>query len=543
MFYLPDCQKHVKARIMDAATDSPQRSDRRSHWRISIIAVAFLLAGCARFLPPPQEGFDVAYANDVLEAGYAYITDRYIEELTTEELALSGLGGLTQLDSSFSIGRKGGALIATVADNELSVRQPRGISSQEWARYTANIVDAARAVSPAIGEADSEAIFKVIFDASLSSLDGFSRYAGAEDAADSRAMREGFGGIGLTIRMDERDAAILAVVEGAPADRAGVLPQDRITAVDKQPIAGWTQRELIHALRGRVGTPVHLQITRSDPAEVTELSIRRQQIVPPTVALERRGRAAVLKVSSFNQRTARTVAQLVARIRREQGAQTDGIILDLRDNPGGLLDQAVEVADIFLGQGEIVATRGRHPHSLQQYNATGSDLSGGLPLIVLVNGNSASASEVVAAALQDLGRGILIGTNSYGKGTVQTVYRLPNDGEITLTWSRLLAPSGYRLHGLGVLPTICSHGGGNGSKASDLVANLRNNPAQAPSLLNNWRAFPQQGKVDIAELRQVCPADNGAPIADIEVAEALIADPALYARVLENGSRAIARRP
>ncbi len=529
--------------VTDSLPRAPKRHGFRARWATAIVASAFLLAACARFLPSQQEGFSQAYANDVLEAGYAYITDRYIDDLTARELAVAGLGGLGDLDRAFSISDQGGVVVARVDGKELGVRQPRGEAPQDWARYSARIVDAARAQSEAIQAADSETIFKVVFDASLSDLDGFSRYSGADDAADARAMREGFGGIGMTIRMDEEDATILAVIEGAPAARAGIQPQDRISQVDGQPIAGWTQRELIQALRGRVGTAVRLQITRSDRAEVTEHNLRRQQIVPPTVVVERQGRVAVLKVSSFNQRTARTVAQQVSRLRRERGGDTDGIILDLRDNPGGLLDQAVEVADIFLSQGEIVATRGRHPHSEQRYNASGSDLSGGMPLVVLVNGNSASASEVVAAALQDQGRGILIGTNSYGKGTVQTVYRLPNDGELTLTWSRLHAPSGYRLHGLGVLPTVCSHGGGLASDTGDLIASLRNGSAPARNLFNDWRTAPRVRDDDVAVLRQACAADNGAPLADIEVAAALLSDPALYRRVLENGAGAIAHRP
>ncbi len=538
-----DCQKHVKQGFMNDALDSRPLPKRPRHWSAAILASAFLLAACGRFLPSEQDGFSQAYAYDVLEAGYVYISDRYIEEIAARDLALSGLQGLAEIDSDFSIGEQGGTVVAFVGGNELSVPPPNGQSPQEWASYTSKIIDAARALSPAIYEADTEAVFEVVFDATLGELDGFSRYAGAEEAADARAMREGFGGIGLTIRIDEDDATILSVIEGRPAAQAGIRPQDRITAVDATPIAGWTQRELIQALRGRVGTSVRLQITRPDPPEVLEFNIRRQQIVPPTVVVERRGRVALLKVSSFNQRTARTVAQQVTKLRRENAGETDGIILDLRDNPGGLLDQAVEVADVFLDQGEIVATSGRHPHSEQQYNASGSDLSGGMPLVVLVNGNSASASEVVAAALQDLGRAILIGTNSYGKGTVQTVYRLPNDGELTLTWSRLLAPSGYRLHELGVLPTICSHGGGLTTNASDLIAALRSNTLPSRGIFGDWRAAPPLSSGEIAELRQICPADNGAPLADVEAAEMLITNPALYARVLENGTEAIAHRP
>ena len=197
------------------------------------------------------------------------------------------------------------------------------------------------------------------------------------------------------------------------------------------------------------------------------------------------GGVVILKVRSFNQDTARSLGAKLEEHHARLGKGLRGLILDLRGNPGGLLKQSVKVADLFLAQGRIVSTRGRHPNSVQYYDAGGRDLMQGLPIVVLVDGKSASAAEIVAAALQDRGRGVVIGTTSFGKGTVQTVIRLPNDGEITLTWSRIMAPSGYRLHGLGVRPTICT----SGADAADpgLIAQAVAAKAKAARTLAAWR--------------------------------------------------------
>ena len=187
------------------------------------------------------------------------------------------------------------------------------------------------------------------------------------------------------------------------------------------------------------------------------------------------------------------------------GASPKGLVLDLRGNPGGLLKQSIEVADLFLTQGQIVRTHGRHPDSEQRYEAGGEDIAHGLPLVVLVDGKSASAAEIIAAALQDHGRAVVIGTSSFGKGTVQTVIRLPNDGEITLTWSRLVTPSGYVLHGLGVMPDIFTSGA---------AGNVRKE---------------KQGR----DLRAACPAERRRKALEIEVARRLLSDRALYGRALD----------
>ena len=207
-----------------------------------------------------------------------------------------------------------------------------------------------------------------------------------------------------------------------------------------------------------------------------------------------------------------------------------GVILDLRGDPGGVLDQAVAVSDLFLNSGRIVSTRGRNPESYQSYEATPGDIAHGLPMAVLINGNSASASEIVAAALQDNDRAVLIGSNSYGKGTVQTVPRLPNNGELTLTWARYYAPSGYTLNHIGILPSICTNAGDE--DATDLLAELGNGALQpVPVVARNATSPDDTAALD--KLRDTCPSYKSERAVDLQVAIRLLTQPRLYEEAIK----------
>jgi carboxyl-terminal processing protease len=273
-------------------------------------------------------------------------------------------------------------------------------------------------------------------------------------------------------------------------------------------------------------------VTLARPGIVDLLSvpITRQRIVVPTIRVEHIGPIAHLRILSFNQQTGRKLVETLEQLMADRSHQLRGVILDLRNNPGGLLDQAVRVADAFLGEGPIIATRGRHPASNQSFEAGARDLMRGIPMVVLINGGSASAAEIVAAALQDRGRAVVVGSASFGKGTVQTVMRLPNDGELTLTWARLMSPAGYALHEHGVIPTICTNG------MLDDVASLRlslqkETRAVAPGGTNTtpraqlddagWRA-----------LRASCTGQSREQDVDVKLAERLLADGGLFQRAL-----------
>ena len=524
----------------------PVATIRRAWGWPALIVLSILLSACARFLSAPPRDYSTPFANDVFEAGFDFVDERYFEPLELEVFVLAGLAGLAEIDPAIESRLAGDSVEISVGTTRAArLRVPDRDDARQWAALTTDAIDAARLISAPLNEAEAEQIFEAVFDGAVENLDGFSRYAGLEAANDARALREGFGfgGIGIAIRMEDNDAVILSVTGDTPAAKAGLQAEDRLTQVDGEAIAGWTQRQLVRHLRGEINSTVVLTIARTGTGPSFDVPIRRKRIVLPTVEARRSGRVGVIRVSSFNQRTAEAVRAEVARLRREEGEDLDGFVLDLRDNPGGLLDQAVEVADVFLRDGEIVRTRGRHPHSRQQYTASGRDYSEDKPLVVLINGDSASASEVVAAALQDRGRAVVVGTNSYGKGTVQTIYRLPNNGELPLTWSRLHAPSGYLLHGLGVLPNVCAGDGQPPAAASRLVERLRHGDTITQGVLSDWRSI--NASVDeqrLDTMRNVCPSAKGSPESDLKLAQEILGDPALYVQALEPLLPSVARR-
>jgi len=507
------------------------------------LAAVLALAACVQLPSAPNSEYSDAYGNRVLSAGFTLISDRYIDPISLHEIALSGMSGLHSLDSQFEVADDGrGARLSYASRPIGTINLPTSQSPDAWSAVTVRAISMARAASPAVGDADAEAIFKAVFDGIVEPLDGFSRYAGTQRATEHRASRDGFGGIGVSVRMEEDSALILSVNETGPAADAKLQADDRLTHIAGEAVAGWTQRQLVDHLRGKIGSQVQFNIKRPGQSESLRFTLTRAHIVPVTVSSRREEDVAIIRVVGFNRETAGKVASAVRTQLNEPGRPLNGIILDLRSNPGGLLDQAVELVDAFLDSGDIISTYGRHPRSLQRFVATFGDLSRGLPLVVLVNGNSASASEVVTAALQDQARAIVIGTNSFGKGTVQTVLQLPNNGEITLTWSRLVTPSGYRLHQLGVLPTICTRAEGQVVASDHLLEQVHNEMRARAEQFSRWRATGNQDNSDRESLRGLCPSDGGSPDTDIAVAKNLLADPALYKELIQKGTINLAGR-
>jgi len=356
-------------------------------------------------------------------------------------------------------------------------------------------------------------------------LDRYSRYASPEVAQEQRAAREGFGGIGVTVDPGDALFRVTAVSPHGPADRAGIRPEDQIVSVDGIATSGCLHQDVMHRLRGPVGTPVAVRILQSGMSQPREMRLSRAFVTEQTVTASRSGGILTLRVNSFNHSTTKRLAEALADGQRQ--GQLTGVVLDLRGNPGGLLDQAVSLADLFLQSGPIVSATGRHPASQQYFKASGNAVAARLPLAVLINGGSASASEIVAAALQDAGRAVVIGSSSYGKGTVQTVLRLPNNGELILTWARLIAPSGYALQQHGVVPTVCT-------ADLDGPAGLATGIQRAASPAAGQRARAALDETSWAALRQGCPPRRAVPAVDVAMAERLIADPALYAAALRS---------
>jgi carboxyl-terminal processing protease len=290
----------------------------------------------------------------------------------------------------------------------------------------------------------------------LQGLDPHSSYMNPRSFRDMQVQTRGeFGGLGIEVTQEGGYVKVISPIDDTPAARAGVRPGDLITHLNGQSTQGLTLQEAVEQMRGERGTAIRLTIRREGERQPIELSLTRD-VIRPQVARFRLegGDIAYVRLSAFNEQTEGALRRAVTQMRNQAGNNLKGLILDLRNNPGGLLDQAVQVADDFLDQGEIVSTRARRNEDAQRWNARAGDIAQGLPMVVLINSGSASASEIVAGALQDHRRAIVMGVKSFGKGSVQTVMPIPGQGAIRLTTARYYTPSGRSIQATGIEPDI-----------------------------------------------------------------------------------------
>ncbi|MFO1154125.1 MAG: S41 family peptidase [Rhodospirillales bacterium] len=309
-------------------------------------------------------------------------------------------------------------------------------------------------------------LVEAALDAVTASLDPHSAYLNPDELRESELVTSGeFGGLGLQVTQEDGKLKVISPIEGTPADRAGLKPGDVISHLDGKPVEGMSLRNAVNAMRGKPGSTVKLTIQR-DQAPPFDVAITRAVITIEPVRWRMESDIAYLRVVSFNERTAEAVEAALKDIRNRQGGDLRGIVLDLRNNPGGLLDQSLAVADDFIEDGVIVTIRGREHGSDRTFWASSGDLAREIPLVVLVNAGSASASEIVAAALQDHGRATVMGARTFGKGSVQTVMRLPIEGALKLTTALYYAPSGEAIQAQGVVPDIQLVGAPTGEEES-----------------------------------------------------------------------------
>jgi carboxyl-terminal processing protease len=289
----------------------------------------------------------------------------------------------------------------------------------------------------------------------LAALDPHSSYLNAKSFEEMQVQTRGeFGGLGIEVTMENGLVKVVSPIDDTPAFRAGIQPGDYIVELNGQPVMGLTLSEAVEKMRGPVDSDIKLTIQRGD-TEPFEVTLTRAVIKIQSVRSRLEGDdIAYIRITSFSEQTDTGLEAQFKRLKEQAKGKLIGIVLDLRNNPGGLLDQAVAVSDAFLDKGEIVSTRGRHEDDAQRYNARAGDIADGLPIVVLINGGSASASEIVAGALQDHHRAILLGTKSFGKGSVQTIIPVPGHGAIRLTTARYFTPSGRSIQALGIDPDI-----------------------------------------------------------------------------------------
>jgi carboxyl-terminal processing protease len=291
----------------------------------------------------------------------------------------------------------------------------------------------------------------------VGSLDPHSRYMNEKGWRDMQESTHGeFGGLGLEVTMEDGLVKVAAAMDGSPAARAGILSGDFITAIDDKAVKGLTLEDAANKMKGAVDSKVRLKIIRKGAERPIELSIAREIIRVKAVRYRIEGDIGYIRIPGFDEQTTAGLKKAINEISMQiPSGKLAGYVVDLRNNPGGLLDQAVSVASAFMARGEIVSTRGRNPQETQRFSARAGDLTKGKPLVVLINGGSASASEIVAGALHDHKRATLIGTRSFGKGSVQTVIPLgPGRGALALTTARYFTPSGRSIQAQGIAPDI-----------------------------------------------------------------------------------------
>jgi carboxyl-terminal processing protease len=493
----------------------------------TITVLGLLAAGCAS--SSGSTGDNGSLARQMFVTGFEDINDAYIEKPKIGDLALAGLQQLSTIDSDITA-RRSPDKIELMLKNQVAYTAmvDDDFDPEDWGELTSDALATAAVDSEKIRSAPSEQVFEAMFSGIVGKLDQFSRYLSAKNAKEVRAARDGFGGVGVTISVEDNQVRILSVMHYTPAERMGLKADDLITAINGESTEDLTQQDVVEKLRGPVDSKVEVTVKRGEKNAPFNVAILRAHVVPETVNYRREGDVAYFRIYSFNSETADSLKRAVNDAEQEIGPRMKGIVLDLRDNPGGLLNQSVAVSNLFLTEGHVVSTHGRHPNSHQFFEASGEDITEGKPIAVLVNGDSASAAEIVAAALQDNRRAVVVGSNTYGKGTVQNVLPMPNQGEINLTWARFHAPSGYTLHHLGVLPTVCT----SGYVSADTV--MRDlNSGRLPEVPTDRRNTTKpEDTAGLEALRKTCPAREAENAIDLEVALRLVRAPAEYAEAV-----------
>jgi carboxyl-terminal processing protease len=311
-----------------------------------------------------------------------------------------------------------------------------------------------RVRSDYVEETQDRKLIEDAINGMLTALDPHSSYMNARTYRDMQVQTRGeFGGLGIEVTMENGLVKVVSPIDDTPAFRAGLKPGDLISHLDGDQVMGLTLQEAVDKMRGPVNSSIKLTIRRGNQ-EPFDITLTRAKITIQSVRFRTEGELGYIRVTSFTEQTDLGVRNAVQKIREQLGNRLAGVVLDLRNNPGGLLDQAVAVSDEFLDKGEIVSTRGRRSDDAQRFNAKSGDILGNLPMVVIVNGGSASASEIVAGALQDHRRAIVLGTKTFGKGSVQTIIPLGGQGAIRLTTARYFTPSGRSIQAQGIEPDI-----------------------------------------------------------------------------------------
>lgn len=483
-------------------------------------------------------------AEHLFSVAFRPIADNWLRPVSMPMLVTDGLRRAASSDPGLAIQQAPGHLTLQRDGVELArVALPADNVPERWAQVTSEMLKAISTASPAIGAKDREQVWRETFDGMMADLDPYSRYAEPNRAQSERSQREGYDGIGVGIKERDGFFEITDVVTDGPAALSGIKVGDRIFAVAGTPTIGIPYERLAALIQGPEGSFVQMRLGPSE-AKSRLLTVQRRHLVPNTVQASLTDGIAQIRIDRFNNATQDNVRQALQKLIDKSGPLR-GAVLDLRGNPGGVMVQAVGVVNLFVPQGRIITTRGRNPSSIQWFEAQRPTTAfPDLPLVVLVDGHTASSAEIVAAALQDAGRALLIGSSTFGKGSVQHVTQLPNGAELFITWSRIYAPSGYSFDGQGVQPSLCIVK--TGATLESLLEEAGRADRGAQTALARHRLAAPDDADALAQLRASCPAKPSNSAASVETAQglarALLDDPALYRQALASRHINVAER-
>jgi len=471
----------------------------------------------------------------VIESALRFIHPRTLEPQDFKTFCFWGLDGLTAIDPSISLtmspsdGRTAQTVRMDIGQKEIaSFNPPNGADLASCVQFTIKALSVAWAHSKILRAAGQEALMQSFFDELFNHLDPYSRYVGPDPAADDRRERSGDeGNIGVTLGLSHDAVIISSINANGPAWSAGLDAGTYLLAVNGQRIKGDNLDEIAAMLQGPAGRAVRLTLRKPGEAAF-EQEIRLQQVPPQTVYIEVRNRVAIFRITAFSSDTAEELSQYLDQALTEDKIRA--LVLDLRGDRGGVLQQAVTAVALVLNHGIAVVTKGRDPQANHIWTVQGGDMTQNLPIAILVDGRTASAAEILAAALADHRRAVVIGSATLGKGLVQAVGQMPNKGEIFVTWSRVLAPLGWPLQGVGIIPQICTSRGS--AYLQEQLSALQTGHLLNESLIRVSRDLRYPVPVPrILEIRRQCPAALGTD-ADLDVARSIVTHPLLYKAAL-----------
>lgn len=490
-----------------------------------------LLGLPARAEPVPAGGpsWNPALATEVYVAALTFMEPRTLDPVTLAQITLWGLRGLTALDPALSVESRDGRLTLSSTDRLLaSVATPGQDTPAAWVQATIELTSAAWNASAVIRKYGTSGILRSYFDELFNHLDPYSRYVAPMDAGDDRARRSGSAGGGLTLVRRGIAVVVRSIIADGPAALAGIRAGDRILAVDDRRVRRENAATVADWIAGPEDTIVEVEFRGRD-GHTHHVELLRAMVPPETIFATRSGDILIVRITGFSRRTDARLANELERNASGPRPLT-GLILDLRGNRGGLLRQAIAIADELLPGGVVATTAGRDREATRVWRSQDRELLIDIPIVVVVDGRSASAAEILAAALADRGRAVVVGSVTLGKGLVQAIAPLPDGGELFLTWSRVLAPLGWPIQGLGVLPQVCTSLGQDALNRQLAMLDEGTQPmASAIARQRDTRA-PVPTAQALA-LRDACPAAEGRE-ADLQTARYLLTHPAAYAAAL-----------